>query len=114
MGEWWRGYGGGIPYVAFWACFGFMLMPRREWIGGICLAATLMTCGLELMQLWNPEPLASFRLTKFGAALLGSTFMWSDFPPYFLGGLCGYAALRLVLATADHLSKLSVLTRDGR
>ena len=46
--------------------------------------------------------LTAFRSTVFGAALLGSGFVWNDIPPYFIGGLLGWlmlhAALRLVPA----------------
>ena len=93
---WWRSFGGGIPYVAFWCCFGFLLVPKRSWILRICLFATFMTCMLEFLQLWNPPPLAAFRATRFGAALLGSTFVWADFPPYFVGGIIGYGLLKLL------------------
>lgn len=92
---WWRLVGGGIPYVAFWIFLWATALPDRRLIAKICVGVVLFTCFLEVLQLWNPEPLASFRQTRFGAALLGNTFQWSDFPPYFMGGLVGYVSLRL-------------------
>ncbi|MFK7769493.1 MAG: DUF2809 domain-containing protein [Mariniblastus sp.] len=91
--EWWAGYGGGIPYVMFWISVWFLIFPFRNCVLTICIGATLVTCGLEFLQLWQPEWLVKIRSTRFGAALLGSGFVWKDFPPYFIGGLLGYLAL---------------------
>ena len=94
---WWRGYGGGIPYVFFWVAFWFVIFPFRRCILPICIFATFFTCLLEFLQLWKPEWLVRIRSTRLGAALLGSGFDWNDFLPYFIGGAIGY----LVLMVAD-------------
>jgi hypothetical protein len=94
--DWWRLYGGGIPYVVFWIAFWFMIFPFRRCVLTICVLATTVTCALEFMQLWKPQWLTQFRATRFGAALLGSGFTWSDFPPYFIGGAMGYLILIVV------------------
>lgn len=94
--DWWRENGGGIPYVVFWVAFWFTILPYRRCLLPICVFATTITCLLEFMQLWKPETLTRIRATSFGAGLLGSGFTWSDFPPYFLGGLVGYLILTLV------------------
>lgn len=94
--DWWREYGGGIPYVLFWIAFAFVLVPSRRFAGIISAGATLATCVLEVFQLWKPSWLSGFRGSVLGAALLGGTFTWSDFPPYVLGGALGYGMLRLV------------------
>jgi hypothetical protein len=91
--DWWRDYGGGIPYVLFWIAFWFMIFPFRRCVLLICIFATTFTCFLEFMQLWKPDWLTQLRGTRFGAALLGSGFTWSDFPPYFIGGALGYSIL---------------------
>lgn len=91
--HWWMSYGGGIPYVMFWIALWFTAFPKKKWITAICIGVVAFTCFLEVAQLWNPEPLASFRRTRFGAALLGSTFVWGDFPPYFMGGVIGWMVL---------------------
>ena len=70
--------------------------PRRKYIGAICLGVALFTTVLEFMQLWNPEPLASFRKTTFGAALLGHQFSWADIPPYFIGAGVGFVLLHFL------------------
>jgi len=93
--QWWSSHGGGIPYVLFFVFLAYTLLPKPKWLFRICGIVVLATCGLEAFQLWNPEPLAAFRKTTFGAALLGSTFVWGDFPPYFIGGAIGYAILTI-------------------
>lgn len=101
---WWRENGGGIPYVMFWITLWYAIWPDRKWINAFCFTCVSITCGLEFAQLWNPEPLASFRKTTLGAAWLGAGFDWQDIPPYFIGGfLCG-GLLRLVPSrkTARH------------
>ena len=94
--DWWRQHGGGIPYVIFWTTFCFMILPCRRCVRAICVFVTTCTCLLEFMQLWQPEWLMRIRATTVGAALLGSGFSWSDFPPYFLGGALGYVILMFV------------------
>ena len=96
--EWWREFGGGIPYVVFWATFWFAIFPFRHCILPICIFATAFTCFLECMQLWKPEWLVQLCATTFGAALLGSGFTWNDFPPYLIGGAIGCVMLTLVVS----------------
>ena len=94
--NWYQSHGGGVPYVVFWILLvGIFFADRKHWLR-ISIVTVVVVCGLEFLQLWNPEPLASFRRTKFGAALLGTTFVWKDIPPYFLGGIIGGAVLRIL------------------
>ncbi len=95
--DWWRGSGGGVPYVMFWVSLWFFFFPRKRGVPAIVIGCTLFTCGLEFCQLWQPPWLTQFRSTVFGAALLGSQFIWSDIPPYFIGGLLGWLMLRCAL-----------------
>lgn len=95
-GSWYQANGGGVPYVMFWILLAGCAFPQRRYCFRISLIVVAITCGLELLQLWNPEPLASFRQTRFGAALLGSSFAWNDIPPYFIGGGFGGAILWLL------------------
>lgn len=93
---WWRSQGGGIPYVLFFIFLAYTCWPKPDWALRICAIVVIITCGLEVLQLWNPEPIATFRKTTIGAALLGSTFSWGDIPAYFIGGAIGYGILRVV------------------
>jgi len=102
LSPWWRGHGGGVPYVLFWVLLWLTLIPRRAALIPICVGCVLITCGLECFQLVEGPPwLNEFRRTRFGAALLASGFDKFDFPPYFLGGLCGWVVGRMVLPKAS-------------
>ncbi len=72
-GSWWvQDYLGGVIYVMFW------------------IAAVLaVTCLLEVLQLWQPPLLQQVRGTFAGRALLGTTFVWWDFPHYAAGAAAG-------------------------
>ena len=91
--QWVQQNGGGVPYTVFWILLAGVVWPSKQMAFRICVLAVLVICGLEFFQLYNPEPLASFRRTRFGAALLGSTFVWADIPPYFIGGMIGWPVL---------------------
>ena len=98
LSPWWNQHGGGIPYVMFWISTAFVLAPKRKYIFAICIGCVLFTCLLEFAQLWNPPTLENFRRTRFGAALLGTSFNWNDFSAYFIGGLIGYIVLQSLAA----------------
>ena len=91
--DWIRQNGGGVPYTVFWVLFVAVFWPSKRLALRISVIVVLAVCGLEFFQLYNPEPLASFRRTRFGAALLGNVFVWNDIPPYFIGGLIGWLVL---------------------
>ncbi|MDG2183729.1 MAG: DUF2809 domain-containing protein [Mariniblastus sp.] len=93
---WWRLCGGGIPYTLFFVTFFFALSPKRGLLGLFTCMAIGWSCTAEFLQLWQVGWLNEIRSTTLGAALLGSSFTWSDIPPYFIGGGLGYLLLRLV------------------
>jgi len=98
LSGWWRDHGGGVPYVIFWILLWFTVIPNRRWVMKICVAVVLATCFLEIFQLYDgPIWLQDFRRTRLGAAWLGHGFDWHDFPPYMIGGVCGWGLGRVVL-----------------
>ena len=99
--QWIQQNGGGVPYTVFWILLAAVFWPSKRLALRICILAVLVICGLEFFQLYNPEPLATFRRTRFGAALLGNTFVWADIPPYFIGGVIGWVLLMAVGARQD-------------
>jgi len=100
LSGWWRDHGGGVPYVIFWILFWFTVIPNRRWITLICVACVVATCCLEVFQSYQGPPwLQDFRLTTFGAAWLGRGFDWLDFPPYLIGGACGWLLGWVLLAS---------------
>ena len=104
IGPEWRDRSGGVAYVVFWifvvAC---LAPPMKPWRATIIVV--LITCGLEFAQLWHPAWLESIRGTFLGRSILGTTFGWSDFPPYFAGGVLGWmllSGLEFVLGTKQN------------
>jgi hypothetical protein len=75
-------------YCVFW--------PRKAYIVRIPLVVFISTCILEFLQLWKAEFLQSFRATLVGAALIGTDFVWLQFPFYVLGSAVSIALLALL------------------
>ena len=80
---------GGALYEIFWCLLAGLLLPRAT-SRAIALWVLAITCGLEFLQLWHPPALESARATFLGAAILGASFDWGDFPYYFLGSALGW------------------------
>ncbi len=89
-GGWPGDHGAGIAYVVFWILLVLLLRPTLA-IARVAAGVLLVTCGLELLQLWNAPALDALRGRFLGHALIGSTFSAWDFPHYALGGLLGAA-----------------------
>jgi len=86
---WLRDATGGAAYVVFFALLaGLRLSSRRA-----SIAAFVFTCAIEFLQLWRPPALEFCRGTLPGRLVLGTTFSWSDFPPYGAGALLAWAML---------------------
>ncbi|OGX11569.1 MAG: hypothetical protein A2351_00370 [Omnitrophica bacterium RIFOXYB12_FULL_50_7] len=80
----------GVFYEIFWCLFfSFWLPKARPWV--IALWVLGVTCGLEVSQLWHPAFLRPVRANFWGAALIGTTFVGSDFFYYVVG--CGIGLL---------------------
>ena len=90
-GQWWfNDYGAGLLYEVFWILAIFLLLPRKELVNKIPLWVLVITCALEILQLWHPWILERIRSYFLGRALIGTTFTWWDFPHYGIGCLLGW------------------------
>ena len=78
----------GSLYVIAWIFFTLVLAPRLAPLP-VCIAALLGTSAIEFLQLWHPPLLEAVRATLPGRLVLGSTFVWGDFPAYGIGALLG-------------------------
>lgn len=88
-----RDASGGISYVlVFILAFG--ALSQKAPSQSISISVLAVTCCLEFLQLWHPAWLEACRRTVPGRLLLGTTFEWTDFPPYFIGAAIGWAMLR--------------------
>jgi hypothetical protein len=89
----WRDRSGGAAYVIFWILAYAFIRPTASALP-VALTVFLITCCLEFLQLWHPTWLEAIRRTWPGRLVLGTTFEWSDFSPYVVGALIGFAAMR--------------------
>ncbi|MBV9306151.1 MAG: DUF2809 domain-containing protein [Acidobacteriaceae bacterium] len=88
----WRDYSGGAAYVILWILAYAFLKPTAPPLP-VSLIVLLITCCLEFLQLWHPSWLEAIRRTLPGRLILGTTFEWSDFPPYFVGAAISFGAM---------------------
>jgi hypothetical protein len=91
---WFNDYGAGVLYEVFWILVGFFLWPSEKAAARVPIVVFAATCVLEVMQLWHPPLLERIRATFLGAAVLGTTFDWLDFPHYAAGSLLGWVVVR--------------------
>lgn len=93
--EWVRESSGGALYVVFFCLLALFFWPRaRAWLLAVIVVGA--TCCVELLQLWHPGWLESIRDTTPGGLVLGSTFVWGDFPWYFVGAFLGWGWMWLL------------------
>lgn len=91
----WNSTLGAIAYNVFWILLVQLFAPKAspKWTAiGVCLGS----CAIEFLQLWQPPFLQAIRATFPGRLILGNTFLWNDFPPYFVGGAIGWVVIKLL------------------
>jgi hypothetical protein len=93
--SWFRFYLTGVIYVLIWSLVFFFFRPSRTNVVRIPLVVLVVTCALEFLQLYNPLFLQQIRATLIGAVVIGTDFVWMQFPYYFLG--CALSILLLKL-----------------
>jgi Protein of unknown function (DUF2809) len=90
---WVKDYAGDVLYEICWCLLVFFFIPkikRKQVIAPIAIWVFVITCCLEILQLWQPPILNLVRSTFIGKLVLGTTFVWWDFPHYLLGSFLGY------------------------
>lgn len=101
--DWWfNDYGGGVLYEIFWCLFVFLLIPKRQAVIKIPIWVFIVTCILEILQLWHPPFLQQIRATFWGRMFLGTTFVWWDFPHYVIGCLIGWLWLKQIWKLSEN------------
>jgi Protein of unknown function (DUF2809) len=100
----WRDGIGGAAYVIFFVV-ALAIISQASSATCITLIVLTLTCVLEFLQLWHPLWLEQIRRTLLGRALLGTTFGWTDFPPYFAGAVIGWALVRLHQTASQRLHR---------
>ena len=102
----WRDRSGGAAYVFFWILVYAFIRPAAPALP-VALTVLFITCCLEFLQLWHPAWLEAIRRTWPGRLVLGTTFEWSDFPPYFAGAAIGFLFMRLFASSQNPLHRRS-------
>ena len=83
---------GGVFYEIFWCLLVFLFMVNaRAWV--IATSVFIITCFLEVLQLWHPEFLKVIRSYFIGRTVFGTSFNLYDFIYYFIGSGIGYLIL---------------------
>ena len=86
---------GSIAYEIFWILLFAFILPKVSPLRiaiGVCIA----TCAIEFLQLWKAPFLEAARKTLPGRLVLGNTFVWADFPVYFIGSFFGWLWVRFI------------------
>ncbi|MDJ0900315.1 MAG: DUF2809 domain-containing protein [Xenococcus sp. MO_188.B8] len=91
--EWINGYSGDILYEIFWCLVIFWFFPTKKAITIIPLGVFLITSMIEVSQLWFSHVPEVIRSTIIWRLILGSTFVWWDFPHYAIGCFLGWLLL---------------------
>jgi Protein of unknown function (DUF2809) len=91
--EYFHDAGGSIAYQIFWILFVLFVYPRAD-LRWTAIWVCVGSCAIELLQLYQPPWLQSIRSTFLGRLVLGTTFLWSDFPAYFVGSYVGWLWVR--------------------
>ncbi|MCU0532875.1 MAG: DUF2809 domain-containing protein [Hydrococcus sp. Prado102] len=94
--EWLNNNGAAIWYEVFWCLFFFWFFPTKKAMILIPIWVFVVTCILEILQLWRSPILQMIRTTLIGRLLLGTTFSWLDFPHYAVGSLIGWLWLHQI------------------
>jgi len=95
--EWVRDYSGDVLYEIFWCLVAFWfvrpvkdLNRLRSITIKIALGVFIITCAIEVSQLWFYLVPVAIRSSFVWRMLLGSGFAWWDFPHYALGSIIGW------------------------
>lgn len=98
-GQYWvKDYVSGIVYVMVLSVAMFTVLPSRKNTVRIPLIVFMLTCILEFLQLYKPPILQAFRATLIGQALIGTTFVWLQFPFYIAGAISSYFLLKFLFS----------------
>jgi hypothetical protein len=70
--------------------------PGTENAVKIAVGVFVVTYMLEVLQLWHAVFLEKIRSTLVGMAIIGTCFVWWQFPHYVLGSLIGLVWMRML------------------
>jgi len=92
---WFNNYFAGVLYEIFW-CLVILLVFPKAGIRKTVSFVFILTCILEVMQLWHAPLLETIRSAFIGRALIGTTFSAWDFLYYAAGCILGAVWMRFL------------------
>ena len=90
---WFNDYGAAVLYEVFWCLLAGLVFDPRKHALRIAVVVFVITCALEFLQLVDTPLLSAIRRYRLGQYLIGTTFVWWDFPHYVLGCVLGWWAV---------------------
>lgn len=100
--QWWfNNYGAGLLYEVFWILVVFLFIPTKRYVRRIPICVFVVTCALEVLQLWHPWFLQKIRSYFLGKALIGTSFVWWDFAHYVIGCILGWMVIEWIVRRAE-------------
>ena len=90
---WVRDYSGDILYEILWCLVFFWFFPSKKAVVTIPIWVFIVTSIIEVSQLFFDRVPLAIRETIVWKLLLGSTFVWWDFPHYAVGCFLGWLLL---------------------
>jgi hypothetical protein len=84
---------GSIAYQLFWILLVLFIYPPAN-LRLTAIWVCVGSCAIEFFQLYQPPWLQAIRATLPGRLVLGTSFVWSDFPAYFVGSYLGWLWVR--------------------
>ncbi|WP_246141517.1 DUF2809 domain-containing protein [Hyella patelloides] len=100
--SWVNDYSGDILYEILWCLVFFWFFPSKKAVVTIPIWVFIVTSIIEVSQLFFDRVPVTLRETIIWKLLLGSAFVWWDFPHYALGSFLGWLLL-------DRIYQLTVL-----
>ncbi len=88
-------------YEIFWCLIAFLFVPSPKHTITIAVSVFVITSVLEILQLWHPWFLERIRSTFPGRTLIGTTFVWWDFPYYLIGCVIAWLCMRAFSKGSD-------------
>ena len=86
---WPNNYGAGVFYEVFWILILYFFWPASATLRIAPFGIFAATSVLEFLQLSDAPLLEKIRETFLGRTLIGTDFVWLDFPHYVLGCILG-------------------------
>ncbi len=83
---------GAVCYQMLWMMIVAFIRPKLS-LAKCAVGVFIASSAIEFLQLCKLPFLLALRATWLGRVILGTTFLWADFPPYALGCVFGWVTL---------------------